>query len=547
MGCRQIADIPSGPGRNVRETMAIAAHESDPDRFKPFGYLTAPNAALYRQVMLTFVAAKRRFVVHLRSEDVVEALATDGPADDKAIADALAKLEDWGNLRADPDTSRVTGVEDFYRARFLYQLTHAGEAAERSLEVFDEQLGRRGALQAVALADIAVGLRAIRELTQEPEPDVGRTGLLLRDLVRRCADLAENAQAFMGSLQRTIDLYELDAEAFRAYKDRLIEYLERFIKDLAGIGSQIAELLEGLDPAGIDRLLELVAGRDAEDAAPGVGETMSAEDFRAQAFTAELTSWQERWLGLRQWFLSAPGHPCQAKLLRMRARKAIPDLLAVVALLNERRAGRSDRTADFRELAVWFAQAPDDAAMHQLWQATFGLHSTRHLTLDADTEQARVKDPVPSSTAWAQAPPLMISPRLRRTGSYERRGKPNRVIDRRQERGHLAERAAAEAEQTAAARARLVTEHPIRLSDLGHLDLDAFSLFLTLLGEALSAQRPDERGIRTTTGDGSLEVTLTPISGATAVEIRTEAGVFRGLDHVLQITDLTATQRRLVA
>jgi uncharacterized protein (TIGR02677 family) len=529
--------------------MASAAHEHEPvpERFKPFSYLTAPNAALYRQVMLAFVAAKRRFVVHLRSEDVVEALAGNAPTDEKAIADALAKLEEWGNLRADPDTSRVTGVEDFYRARFLYQLTHAGEAAERSLAVFDEQLGRRGALQAVALQDIAIGLRAIRELTQDPEPDVGRTGLLLRDLVGRCADLAENAQAFMGSLQRTIDLYELDADAFRAYKDRLIEYLERFIKDLTGIGSEIAELLEGLDPAGIDRLLELVARRDAEDAAPGAGGTVADEDFRAQAFAAEVASWRERWLGLRQWFLSAPGHPCQAKLLRIRARKAIPDLLAVVALLNERRAGRSDRTADFRELAVWFAQAPDDAAMHQLWQATFGLHSTRHLTLDADTEQARSKDPVPASTPWSQAPPLMISPRLRRTGSYERRGKPNRVIDRRQERRHLAERAAAEAEQTAAARARLVTDHPIRLSDLGHLDPDAFSLFLTLLGEALSAQRPDERGIRTTTGDGSLEVTLTPISGATAVEIRTEAGVFRGLDHVLQIADITATQRRLVA
>jgi uncharacterized protein (TIGR02677 family) len=529
--------------------MASAAHEHEPvpERFKPFSYLTAPNAALYRQVMLAFVAAKRRFVVHLRSEDVVEALAGKAPTDEKAIADALAKLEEWGNLRADPDTSRVTGVEDFYRARFLYQLTHAGEAAERSLAVFDEQLGRRGALQAVALRDIAIGLRAIRELTEGPEPDVGRTGLLLRDLVRRCADLAENAQAFMGSLQRTIDLYELDAEAFRAYKDRLIEYLERFIKDLTGIGSEIAELLDGLDPGGIDRLLELVAHRDAEDAAPGVGGTVSDEDFRAQAFAAELASWQERWLGLRQWFLSAPDHPCQAKLLRIRARKAIPDLLAVVALLNERRAGRSDRTADFRELAVWFAQAPDEAALHQLWQATFGLHGTRHLTLDTDTEQARAKDPVPASTPWAQAPPLMISPRLRRTGSYERRGKPNRVIDRHQQRRHLEQRAAAEAEQTAAARARLVSDHPIRLSDLGHLDPDTFSLFLTLLGEALSAQRPNERGIRTTTGDGSLEVTLTPISRAAAVEIRTDAGVFRGLDHVLQIVDLTATERRLVA
>jgi uncharacterized protein (TIGR02677 family) len=408
-----------------------------------------------------------------------------------------------------------------------------------------EQLGRRGALQAVALEDIATGLRALHELTLQDEPDAARTGLLLRDLVRRCADLAENAQAFMGSLQRTIDLYELDTEAFRAYKDRLIEYLERFIKDLTGIGSEIAELLHRLDPAGIDQLLALVARRDAEDAAPGPGE---AQDVRAQGFATELASWHERWLGLQQWFVSSPEHPSQAKLLRARARKAIPDLLAVVAMLNERRAGRSDRTADFRELAVWFAQAPDEAAMHRLWQATFGLHGSRHLTLDADTAHARIENPISPATPWRTAPPLMISPRLRRTGSYERRGKPNRVIDRRGERRLLAERAVAQSEQTAAARARLVTEHPIRLSDLGHLDRDAFSLFLALLGEALSAQRPGEREIRTTTGDGSLEILLAPVPGGALVEIRTDAGVLRGRDHVLRISDLTASAPgRLVA
>lgn len=524
--------------------MAPEAHEPDPGRFKPFAYLTTQNAALYRLVMLAFVAAKRRFVVHLRSDDVGAELAADDPADPKAVADALTQLVEWGNLRADPDTSRVTSVEDFHRARFLYQLTHAGEAAERSLAVFDEQLGRRGALQAVALEDIATGLRALHELAQEAQPDVGRAGLLLRDLVRRCIDLADNAQAFMGSLQRTIDLYELDTEAFRAYKEMLIEYLERFIKDLTGIGGEIAELLGRLDPASIDRLLVVVARRDAEDAAPGPG---AAEDFRGQAFTAELASWHERWLGLQQWFISSADHPSQAKLLRARARKAIPDLLSVVAMLNERRAGRSDRSTDFRDLAVWFAQAPDEAAMHRLWQATFGLHSSRHLTLDADTAQARTTDPVSPSTPWREAPPLMISPRLRRTGSYERRGKPNRVIDRRQERQLLAERAAAEAEQTAAARARLVTDHPIRLSDLGPLDPDAFSLFLALLGEALSARRPGEREVHTTTGDGSLEIRLAPVPGGVPVEISTDAGVFRGPDHVLQIVDIAATERRLVA
>ena len=48
----------------------LAAMEHQAAHFKPFAHLTAPNSGLYRRVMLAFVAAKRRFVVHLRAEDV---------------------------------------------------------------------------------------------------------------------------------------------------------------------------------------------------------------------------------------------------------------------------------------------------------------------------------------------------------------------------------------------------------------------------------------------------------------------------------------------
>jgi hypothetical protein len=58
---------------------------------------------------------ERRFAVHLRPEDVRAALGgTPGLA---AVADALAGLEGWGNLRSDLDTSRVTTVEDFQSRR----------------------------------------------------------------------------------------------------------------------------------------------------------------------------------------------------------------------------------------------------------------------------------------------------------------------------------------------------------------------------------------------------------------------------------------------
>ncbi|MGH3341447.1 MAG: TIGR02677 family protein [Carbonactinosporaceae bacterium] len=497
--------------------------------FRPFAHLNAPNARLYRHVMAAFVQAKRRFAVHLRPEDVHDAIG----GDPQAIADALARLVEWGNLRADPDTSRVTTVEDFHRARFLYQLTHAGEAAEQALATYDETLGRRGALQAVALTDIATQLRALLELAGQADPDPAKAHLLLRSLVNRFTDLADNAQAFMGSLQRTIDLHDTDMDAFRAYKDRLIDYLERFIKDLVGTGSEIAELVNRIERAGVPRLLEMAAAREAADAAPG-GD--GDDDPRRLEFEHGRIVWDERWSGFRGWFVSEPQHPSQAKMLRARARAAIPQLLQVVATLNERRTGRSDRTADFRSLALWFAQAPRQEDLHRLWRAAFGLSASRHLVAGPNADDGNV----PTNTPWAQAPPVEISPRLRKTGSFERRGKPNRVIDRSEQRRYLAEFVAREAAEVAAARTALVTTYPTRLGDLGELDPATFRLFLALLGDALAARFPGTRTVSTTTTDGTMAIRLTVLDEGTRAEIRTPQGVFRGLDHLVEIVDLTS-------
>lgn len=514
---------------------------------KPFAHLHQQNAALYRRIMGTFVQAKRRFIVHLRPEDVRDALtAAVGSAPElSALGDALSSLEHWGNLRSDPDTSRVTTVEEFHRARYLYQLTVHGEAAEEALDTYDQALGRRGALQSVALVDIAAQLRALLELASATEPDPAKAHLALLGLVDRFRDLAANAQAFMGSLTRTIDLQDAEAEAFLAYKDRLIDYLERFIKDLVGTGAEITALVEQLETAGVGRLLDIAAERAAQDAAPGPGgdEDADGDDPRALERTRSRLLWQDRWEGFRAWFVSTPQHPSQAMQLRTQARSAIPRLLQVVTALNERRSGRSDRAADFRTLAQWFADAPDDAAMHRLWRAAFGLSPTRHLTVDADTVEARHEDPVAAGTAWDQAPPLLISPRLRKTGSYERRGKPNRVIDRSQQRRFLAERAAREAQEAAEARARLATPGPVRLSDLDTLDPPEFRLFLGLLGDALATKAPGARKVETTTTDGTMSIRLSELDHAGIAEIRTPHGVFRGPDHLVKIDDLTDLSR----
>lgn len=195
-------------------------------------------------------------------------------------------------------------------------------------------------------------------------------------------------------------------------------------------------------------------------------------------------------------------------------------VLAAIAALNERRSGRSDRSADFRVLARWFAACADDNEAHRLARGAFALNPARHFSLDID---AGID--VPATTRWADAPPLVIHPRLREYGEAAPRGPLPRVRDRTEARARLARELEQESLQVEAARQRLATGRPTHLSSLGELDAHAFSLFLGLLGEALSEQAGPESVAERPTGDGLLHIHLMPLPPDNYAEINTPRGL----------------------
>jgi len=488
-----------------------------------FRHVSSEKAATYRAVLDCFAAAKRAFRLHLRPDDLLrEARWQAAPPSSEELAQTLDQLVAWGNLRAQADTARVSTLEDFYRRRLLYRLTAGGEAVEAGLATFVETLARKGELQTVALDDILARLTALQQLAGDTEPDAAKVHEALRDLVHVFEGLARHAEAFMADLGRTLELQRAELEAVMGFKTRLIDYLERFIRELVERSGRIAAALEALEPS-VPRLLGLAAAREAGDAAPG-------EADEPQATVApKLSAWTERWDGFRLWFLSDGRSPAQAELLRAAARSAIPRLLSAVAALNERRAGRSDRSADFRRLAVWFAQTREPGEAHRLWRAAFGLAPARHLTLAVPAE-------VHASTPWGAAPPLDIHPRLREQGQLPTRGGPPPIRDRSQARALLAAQMAEQGAQLAQARERLIAAGITQLSQIGRLDASAFRLFLNLLGEALSAQsRPDEP-VERSSADGLLRVRLVPLLGGREAVIETELGRFAGRDHLIEIT-----------
>ena len=493
-----------------------------------FRHLSAEKSNFYRCIMDVFAAAKRQYRLQLRPDEVLaEASWADSPPRIEEVNSALAQLAEWGNLESQPDTARVSSLSDFYRARFLYRLSHGGEAVETGLAVFFQTLERRAELQTVALEDIASRLQALRQLIDqdmtEDGLDVAKAHQVLRDLVGVFKDLAENAQAFMAGVARSLELQQAEASAIIAYKRRLIDYLERFLGDLVRRSDSIAQLIQHLAPH-VDTVFLQVAEREARDSAPDDEQDQIDERMR------HWQVWRERWKGLRGWFLSTGAEPPQAELLRGRARAAIPQLLGAIATLNDHRSGRSDRSADFRMLAHWFAACDSDGEAHRMARAAFALHPARHFSLNLQAE-----DELPASIPWAEAPPLQINPRLREYGEAAPRGPLARVRDRSAERALMAEQLSEESRQVDAARQRLATGHPVRLSELGELDTHAFGVFLSLLGEALAEQAHPDQIIERHTGDGLLSIRMEPLGVATEARIITPVGVFAGRDHLLAI------------
>ena len=490
-----------------------------------FRHVSAEKAEFYRAILDAFARAKRQYRLQLRPDEMLAEAQWKGtrPTPEEVNA-ALVQLRDWGNLQSHPDTSRVSSLSDFYRARFLYRLSQGGEAVEAALALFVETLQRRAELQTVALEDIASRLQALCKLGDEPQPDAAKIHETLRDLVRVFESLADNAQAFMAGVARSIDLQQGGASAVAIYKRRLIDYLERFISDLVRRSDSIARHIRGVAPR-LEDMLRLVAEREARDAAPG------DEHELAEAQTRHLEAWRERWSGLEGWFFRSGHEPSQSELLRARARGAIPQLLGAISTLNERRSGRSDRSADFRVLATWFAGCASDAEAHRLARAAFALNPARHFALVPN--EAAEAGP---GTRWADAPALTISPRLREYGEAAPRGPLPRVRDRGKARRLLAQELAQEAEQVEAARLRLAAGRPTRLSELGTLDPHAFGLFLNLIGEALAEQPGPDATVERQTGDGLMRIRLEPLRPDSRAEVRTLHGVFAGRDHLITIT-----------
>lgn len=499
--------------------------------FAGFAYLTADKAPLYRAIVEVFAEAKAGFLLHLRPAEVLTRVANRRISVDGgvvAIEHALTQLCDWQVLEAYNDNADVATLADFRRRKLQYQLTAPGEAVYESTRQFLSRINRRITLDAAALGRIHDSLTELAVLGAAETIDAEKAFGVLRQVVTDVEDLTTRAQSFFRWLHEQTDSRRSDLDTFLAYKERLIEYLREFVGELLTRGTRIAGVLREMSDNS-DRLLRAVTHEETRD-------TYDASDPTGVAFQTEtFAKWKIRWQGLRRWFLDGAAGPAQSRQLQAAARAAIPKVLALAQQQRLRRGNRSDRAADLRELAVWFLEADDDRDAHRLWRAAFGLAPARHLTVDADRLEEMDVAPVNADTSWADAPPVIIDPQLRRSGRQRTASAVRSIIDTSEARLQLKRQLAQEREEEAALRQELLNLGRRRLSEIGNLAPGSFGLLMDLVGSATDARRPNTLTSTGISRDGRIRIEVDWPTDSRAATISTCKGAMHLLDAVFTV------------
>jgi uncharacterized protein (TIGR02677 family) len=458
-----VAESDASWGRPSLVARPLDADERD--RLQVLKAATETSTPLYGAILSVLVAAKERYQVQVRTEDIARELVING-IETATLTSALEQLKDWGAVTWTQDTSRVARLEDFHRRRELWQLTASGHAAHESVLRVLGAAEQAGSLQRALFRDIRENLDALAVAVDAG--DATATYLRLRDLDGALRDLAANARDFHSTMAQLRREQELAPETFLAYKHLLIDYLQQFLDDLFRYRIQIAGQVGAVEQRGLDRLVALAA---VGDDSAGL---FSDADLEAR--------WRDRWSGLVLWFRGDSGRATAgADELAAATTTAIRDLMAFLRKLTESATRPITRASELLHLARWFVRSePADA--HRLFDAAFGLGQPHHLGQEEDDP-----DRTPATTSWWDATPANVPVTLREYGRRAPAPPPAAAADFRDAKARLAAEHRARRAARVDASARL-TARPIEGRTLTPGE---FALLLDLLDRALHQRALD--------------------------------------------------------
>ncbi|SHF01729.1 TIGR02677 family protein [Caldanaerobius fijiensis DSM 17918] len=377
-------------------------------------YLTAENASRYRLIMRYFYDQYQKFKYWMYKEDVYEYVIQFDIFNDYTLERCeqdLKMLTDWKNLIATQDTSKASTLEEFKNKKFRYQLSPYSIEIERMTIRLESIRGYGGSLEPSLFERIYKNILKVKEMSEEK--DLQAVNRWWEDLNSDFENIYHNATDYIASLQSSGADELMRTEAFILYKDKLIEYLRDFIKDLQRFSLAIEGFLKNVDKDMVNVVLNKVI--QYQMSIPRLEHELREEDIKQNII--------DRWNNISLWFTGRGGEESEAYRLLNISSEIIRRITMYASRIAENRMRMVSRKNDYLKLSRIFANTEDIKKAHLLSAAVFGVFNTRHLWGDMERKTDSI-----TSSVWRESPfVITIKPKTR---NYNRSLRTSGIVDR---------------------------------------------------------------------------------------------------------------------
>lgn len=376
--------------------------EITPGLLKPVNetkYLSAENCYRYRPILRHFFDQYEKINYWMYKEEVHAELTKHEAFQDYTIDQCrqdLDTLVSWGNLVPVQDTSKVSTVEEFKNKQFRYRLSEYSVEIER-LTLRLENLHIEGAsLESTLFEKLLEAIRKMKSLAGEGSKAAGPWW---RDLNNDFRRLNQNYQDYMSTFHSLKAEEMMRTTAFLVYKDKLVEYLREFVKELQRVAGAIEKELKQLERPLINRVLNLAV--EYELSIPRMDVQIDPKQLEENIFG--------KWQSVQSWFLGDGNRESEVVRLFEITNEIIRKITRYAAQIVESRTSASNRKEEYKYLAEMFLKSGSMDEAHKLSSVVFGIFRTRHIQGDF----LRMTDSIQSGVYDEPAFELTLRPKVR--------------------------------------------------------------------------------------------------------------------------------------
>lgn len=345
-------------------------------------YLSAQDAVHYRAIMRKMFIENEHMHYRLYKEDIFKLVKEDPDFEEYTIDELkqdLDQLVNWNNLIAVQDPGIVHTIAEYKNKQYRYSMSERAVEIER-LTVRLENLNiESSSLSTNHFLRIDEALRNAEDINNKSLQDINEWWHTLQDDFKR---LNQNYKDYLR------DFYDQDTKSllqsieFVLHKDKFIQYLNSFIKQMQLQSRKIKTRIEEMDDLFNCQLLNKIVQSEMD--IPRIGKKEQSSETIQNLVEAN-------WTSFKRWFISIDGQKpeCEQILeITNEIIRSIIDNANMIVQMNNYGVSRKD---DYKHFINMFLNCETLEQAHCTAAHIFGIQKIQHYRVDNALDLENIK------------------------------------------------------------------------------------------------------------------------------------------------------------